>query len=92
MESAPDPVKWLVLDASTLDDIDYSAGFSLSGLLDYLEARHITFALARADSNLSTTLETYGLAQRIGEAHMYGNLIDAVNGFRAEVGEAPAQG
>ena len=92
VESAPDPVKWLVLDASTLDDIDYSAGFSLSGLLDYLEARHITFALARADSNLSTTLETYGLAQRIGEAHMYGNLIDAVNGFRAEVGEAPAQG
>ena len=49
IDHAPDPVRWVVLDAGAMDDIDYSAGISLAGLLDYLDARHITFALARAD-------------------------------------------
>jgi high affinity sulfate transporter 1 len=83
VESAPDPVRWLVLDASSLDDIDYSAGLSLNGLLDYLDAKKITFALARADSDLLTTLQAYGLSERISPDRVYGNLVDAITAFRA---------
>ena len=32
IESAPTPVEWLILDASSLDSIDYSAGKALTGL------------------------------------------------------------
>jgi MFS superfamily sulfate permease-like transporter len=87
---APDPVRWLVLDAGSLDDVDYSAGLSLSGLLDFLDARGITFALARGDDLLLTTLDTYGLKERIDPAHVFGNLTDAVAAFEAEhpVGDA----
>jgi high affinity sulfate transporter 1 len=83
IEAAPTPVRWLVLDASTLDDVDYSAGLSLNGLLDYLDAKKVTFALARADTNLVATLTAYGLKDRIPDEHIFGNLVDAVDAFRA---------
>lgn len=83
VQGAPDRVRWLVLDAATLDDVDYSAGLALSGLLDYLEHHGIVFALARADTSLLDTLRAYGLLARIPESSVYGSLEDAVAAFRA---------
>ena len=83
VEGAPDPVRWLVLDASTLDDIDYSAGLSLGGLLDYLGARNVTFALARADTSVVDTLTRYGLTERITPDRIFGSLTDAVEAFQS---------
>jgi high affinity sulfate transporter 1 len=82
--SAPDPVRWLILDAGALNDVDYSAGVALSGLADFLEAHHVTFVLARADTGLLETLRHYELLDRIGTEHIYGNLIDAVQAFEAQ--------
>jgi high affinity sulfate transporter 1 len=84
IDSAPEPVRWLVLDAAAIDDIDYSAGAAFSGLLDYLEARHITFALARADTSLLGTLTDYDLKERIPDDRIFGNLVDAVAAFHAD--------
>ena len=36
---APDPVRWLILDAGALDDVDYSAGMALGDLQDFLVTR-----------------------------------------------------
>jgi high affinity sulfate transporter 1 len=83
VEHAPDPVRWLVLDAGSVDDVDYSAGVSLAGLLDYLEARQISFALARADTSLLHTLELYGIGKRIPDDRRFASLSDAVTAFRA---------
>jgi high affinity sulfate transporter 1 len=92
--AAPDPVRWLILDAGSLADIDYSAGISLGGLLDYLRARDITFALANADDSLVQTLRTYGLQEHIDQARVYGSLTEAYAAFQAErpgdgAGQAP---
>jgi high affinity sulfate transporter 1 len=81
--AAPEPVEWLVLDASSLDDVDYSAGRSLGGLLDFAEARNITCCLARVDTHLLHLLEAYGIDKRIGAEHIYTNLIDAYTAFEA---------
>ncbi len=90
VDHAPDPVRWVILDASSLDDIDYSAGVSLAGLLDYLDARGITFALARADTGLLFTLATYGLMKRIPDARVFANLIEAVEAFQTESKAGPS--
>ena len=82
VEKAPDPVRWLVLDAGAIDDVDYSAGIAFSGLLDFLDSRGITFTLARADDSLVETLKHYEMLDRIGEDHLYDNLTDAVDAFR----------
>ncbi len=82
IDHAPTPVEWLVLDAGSLDDVDYSAGKALEGLLDYLEARSITPALARADTALLATLTSYGIQGRIADENIYGSLVDAFAAFR----------
>jgi MFS superfamily sulfate permease-like transporter len=84
VDNAPDPVRWVVLDASSIDDIDFSAGLSLAGLYDYLHAKRITLALAQPDSALLHVLDKYGLRRRIPDARIYATLADAVTAFRAE--------
>ena len=83
IESAPAPVEWLILDASSLDSVDYSAGKSLEGLLDYLENRKITTVLARVDTGLLAQLRIAGIDERIGQDHIFGNLVDAYNAFQS---------
>jgi high affinity sulfate transporter 1 len=91
VEHAPDPVRWLILDAGALDDVDYSAGISLAGLLDYLDAQQITFAVARADSGLLHTLELYGIRKRIPDDRTFASLADAIDAFEAEPPRAVPQ-
>jgi high affinity sulfate transporter 1 len=81
--AAPTPVEWLILDASSLDDVDYSAGVALSGLLDFLEARQITAALARVDSSFMAAMTAYGIESRIPPERMYPSLTDAYAAFEA---------
>ena len=81
--SAPTPVEWLVLDGSSIDDIDYSAGRAIEGLLDFLEARNITPCVARVDGHLLEAITVYGIDSRILPEHRFVNLIDAYNAFEA---------
>ncbi|MFI6444533.1 SulP family inorganic anion transporter [Kitasatospora sp. NPDC050543] len=83
VDDAPDPVRWLVLDAAGIADVDYSAGLRLHSLLDFLAARRVTFVLARPDAALVDTLKVYELWQRIPPEHVFGNLIDAVRAYPA---------
>ena len=86
IEAAPDPVRWFVLDAGSIDDVDYSAGISLGRLLDYLTSRNVTFGLARLDESLSMTLRMYGLLDRIPADHRFSTLEEALAAFRADAG------
>jgi MFS superfamily sulfate permease-like transporter len=85
---APTPVEWLVIDASSIDDIDYSAGRSFSGLLDYLDAQHITPVVARADASVTESLEVYGVATRIPPEHRFATLAEAASAFRSRPAKA----
>ena len=86
IEAAPDPVRWFVLDAGSIDDVDFSAGISLGRLLDYLTSRNVTFGLARLDESLSMTLRMYGLLDRIPADHRFSTLEEALAAFRADAG------
>ncbi|WP_033819077.1 SulP family inorganic anion transporter [Kitasatospora sp. MBT63] len=95
VDDAPDPVRWLVLDAAGIADIDYSAGVRLHSLLDFLTTRRVCFVLARPDTALVETLKVYELWQRIPPEHVFGNLIDAIRAYPAggppaATGEPPA--
>ena len=68
----------------SVTDIDYSAGLTLEGLLDFTDAPGITVALARADVSLIETLDTYGLTERITREHIYDKLSDAYVAFLAD--------
>lgn len=82
IEKAPDPVRWLVADATALTDIDYSAGISLSGLIDYLHSHDTRFVLAGADRKVLDTLETYGLMAKIEPTDVHTSVSGAIDAFR----------
>jgi high affinity sulfate transporter 1 len=85
VDQAPEPVRWLIIDAGSVDSLDYSAGLAFSGLLDYVDAKNITFAIARPDDALLESLRHSGAITRIPDERFFGNLIDAVNAFEADV-------
>jgi high affinity sulfate transporter 1 len=82
VEGAPDPVKWLVADATALTDVDYSAGISLGGLIDYLHSHDIRFVLAGADRQVLDTLETFGLMSKMEQGDVYPSVGAAIDAFR----------
>ena len=90
VETAPEPVRWVVVDSSGLIDVDYSAGLALQGLLDYLDHHRITFALARADTSILDALDAFGLRGRIRDEHIFESLEGAVEAYRSAAASAPA--
>ncbi|MBI1351002.1 MAG: STAS domain-containing protein [Actinomycetales bacterium] len=83
IEAAPSPVEWLVLDASSVSDVDYSAARALKGLADFLAARGIVLAVARGDGSLLPSMEAYGLAEKVAPERRFANLDEAYQAFLA---------
>jgi MFS superfamily sulfate permease-like transporter len=48
----PTRVRWLILDCSSIGDIDYSASLNLEGLIEALHEEKRIFALADVDPEL----------------------------------------
>jgi MFS superfamily sulfate permease-like transporter len=82
LAQTPVPCRWLVLDASSIDDIDYSAALSLATLIDFVRAHGARFVLAAADSRLVATLDGFDLLAKIGAVNMQPTVADAVIAFR----------
>lgn len=83
VEGAPTPVRWLVLDCSSVDDVDYSAGLELTDLIHYVHRRGAEFGLARADEALLATLRTYGVLDEVAPDRIFPRLSDVFEAFQA---------
>ena len=79
VERAPAPVRWFVIDASAITDIDYSAAQSVRDLLGDLAARGVNVIFARVNSFLRSDLERHGVAAVIGEARIFATLHEAID-------------
>ena len=79
--SAPDPVRWVVLDCSALDDVDYSAGLTLNGLVEFVHNHDAEFWLAQPDTGLMATLTNYGVIGTVGEDHVFPTLTAAIDAY-----------
>jgi high affinity sulfate transporter 1 len=84
IQGAPDKVRWLVLDCSSITDIDYSAGIALGGLIRYVQAQDSHFAIVGADSRLLMTLKTYGVLDQDKSVHVFDTLDEAFAAYRAD--------
>jgi high affinity sulfate transporter 1 len=59
-----DPPRWFVLDASAMDDVDYTGGQTLTELSEQLKARKIVFATVGLDDDLRRELGLFGVDVR----------------------------
>jgi len=77
-------VRWLILDCSSIGDVDYSASLNLAGLIKALHAENRVFALAAVDPTLMAVLRKYGTLEDFDNSHIYPSVLDAVEAFRAD--------
>jgi SulP family sulfate permease len=84
IEGAPTPVKWLVLDAGAITNVDYSAARVLSVLLDDLTRNDVTLVLVHAQASLLADLDRHRLTDVIGAQHIFETLHEALAMIRGQ--------
>jgi SulP family sulfate permease len=81
---AATPVKWFVLDAEAMVDIDTSGEQVLHQVLTWLAGRGVTVAVSRANQTTTALLARYHLMKLIGEERLYPTNRHAIKAFRRE--------
>jgi SulP family sulfate permease len=83
------PVRLVVLDAIGMTDVDYTGSRVLSQVLDELDRRQVTFAIARAGQRLRNNFAHTELSRRIGDVHFFPTVDEAVSTLNARHSELP---
>jgi SulP family sulfate permease len=82
------PVKWFVLDAEAMNDMDTTGEETLHQVLTWLAKRGVTVAVSRANPSTTALFKHYHLLELIGENRLYPTNRHAIAAFRRETGQA----
>jgi sulfate permease, SulP family len=83
VDKAPASVRWFVVDAGAVTDLDYSAARTVRDLLDELEAKNVGLAFARVSVYLRTDLDRHDITAKVGEARIFATLHEALAAVHA---------
>ena len=81
--AAEPPVRWLCLDASAVDDVDYSAAETLRSVYAKLQAKGIRLVIAEEMEDLKCNAH-YRLRELFGEDAFYDHLEDVMMQYRQQ--------
>jgi len=81
--SGPSPVRWLVVDAEAITNVDYTAARMMRQLHDEFVRRGVLLAFARVSSSLKADLDRHRLTEVIGPARLFDRLHDALAAFES---------
>ena len=83
IEGAPTPVKWLLIDAGAITNVDYSAARVLSVLHGDLTRHAVTVVLVYAQASLLADLDRHRVIDVIGRQHVFETLHETLAMIRA---------
>ena len=84
VEKAPEPVRWFVVDAEAITNIDLSAAHTVRTLIEDLKRRGVRIAFGRVSPALLSDMERHGLVDLVGETHIHPTLHEALEQIRSE--------
>ena len=82
VERAPTPVRWFIVDAGAITDIDYSAAQSLRDLFENLARQGVNVVFARVNPYLRSDMDRHGITAVIGETRIFATLHEAMAAVR----------
>jgi SulP family sulfate permease len=88
---APQPVRWFVVDAEAIVDLDLSAARTVRTLLEDLSRKEIRVFFGRVNQYLLSDMKRHGVAAAIGEGRIFASLHEALAAVRAEGWSPSAQ-
>ena len=83
VERAPDPVRWFIVDAAAITDMDYSAAQSLRDLLNELSRQKVGMVFARVSPYLRSDMDRHGITAALGERQIFSTLHEAIDAVRS---------
>ena len=83
VEAETAPVRWLVINAEAIVEIDATAAERLEQLVEHLQQRGIVVAMARVKQDLFRQLERSRIVGLVGQEHFFPTLPSAVAAFEA---------
>jgi len=87
---APTPVRWFVVDAGPMTDLDYSAACSMRDLIEDLQARRIELLFARVPPELQADLARHGILAALGPGKVFLTLHEALTVAQGRPAQAMA--
>jgi len=81
VNAAEPPVRWFCLDASAVDDVDYSAAETLRSIYAILKEKKIRLVVAQVLDDVKAE-SRYELSRLFGEDALYDTLEDVVKSYR----------
>jgi len=91
VKNAPVPVRWLVVDAGAITDIDYSAARSVRELCDDLTRQGVGLVVARVRPYLKSDMDRHRITAVIGEEHIFETLHEGLDFVHARLALAAQQ-
>jgi MFS superfamily sulfate permease-like transporter len=85
------PVRWFVLDAEAMVDVDTTGAGVLRQAIDMSRRHNVTFAVSRASRSFRSWMERYDLLELIGESRFYPTNRHAAAAFREDPAGAMSQ-
>ena len=87
VNQADPPIRWFCLDASAVDDVDYSAAETLRSLFATLKEKGVRLVVAQVLDDVRERAR-YKLRELYGEDAFYDTLDDVVEAFRKQTRQA----
>jgi MFS superfamily sulfate permease-like transporter len=78
VEQAPEPLRWLIVDAGPITRVDYTAARVVRQLHEDLAHRGIRLAFAHVEPSLRADLDRHHLTEAIGPAQIFDTLHEAL--------------
>jgi len=75
---APTPVRWFIVEAGAITDIDYSAARSIRELIDDLRRQNVEMIFGRVSPYLRSDMDRHGITAAIGEGRIFTTLHEAI--------------
>jgi MFS superfamily sulfate permease-like transporter len=75
---ARDPVRWFVVDAGAITDIDYSAAQTVRELIRDLTSRGVALVFARVNPFLRADMDRHRITAAAGEGRIFATLHEAI--------------
>jgi SulP family sulfate permease len=93
IETAAGPLRLVVLEASSLVDVDFTAAGILIDLIDWCEKSGRTLAVARLESlRGQQAFERLGISARLGPQRLFRSVQDAVDALYPAIGPEASGG
>ncbi len=81
-------IRWLVVDAEAITNLDYTAARVVLDLHQELADMGVTLAFARVSPYLKADLDRHGVTKTVGQQMLFARLHDALDAFEKSAGHS----